>query len=114
LAPPLAGRRHRRAAQQGPQRPAATAVRQQLAEVEQALLKGASANGFTGELWTVDRVALVIERLTGVRHHPAHVWALPRHRLGWSPQRPMRRAAERDEQPSPVGSRRTGRGSSRL
>jgi Winged helix-turn helix len=40
---------------------------------------------------------LVIERLTGVRHHPAHVWALLRHRLGWTPQRPKRRAAERDQ-----------------
>jgi transposase len=45
----------------------------------------------------VDRVALVIERLTGVRHHPAHVWALLRHRLGWTVQRPARRAAERDQ-----------------
>jgi len=32
-----------------------------------------------------------------VRHHPAWVWALLRHRLGWSVQRPVRRAAERDE-----------------
>jgi hypothetical protein len=38
----------------------------------------------------------VIERLTGVRHHPAWVWALLHHRLGWSVQRPKRRAAERD------------------
>jgi transposase len=81
----------------GPSGPPPRLSNQQLAEVEQALLKGASANGFTGELWTVDRVALVIERLTGVRHHPAHVWALLRHRLGWTPQRPKRRAAERDQ-----------------
>jgi ClpX C4-type zinc finger/Winged helix-turn helix len=40
---------------------------------------------------------VVIERLTGVRHHPAHVWALLRHRLGWTVQRPVRRAAERDQ-----------------
>jgi transposase len=69
----------------------------QLATVEQALLDGATANGFVGELWTLDRVATVIERLTGVRHHPAHVWALLRHRLGWTVQRPRRRAAERDQ-----------------
>lgn len=69
----------------------------QLAQVEQALLEGATAQGFTGELWTLERVGLVIERLTGVQHHPAHVWALLRHRLGWSVQRPMRRAAERDQ-----------------
>jgi hypothetical protein len=39
----------------------------------------------------------LIERLTGVRHHPAHVWALLRYRLGWSLQRPRRRAAERNQ-----------------
>jgi transposase len=37
----------------------------------------------------------VIQRLTGVRHHPAHVWALLHYRLGWTVQRPKRRAAER-------------------
>jgi transposase len=81
----------------GPSGPAPRLSGQQLAIVERALLEGATANGFTGELWTVDRVALVIERLTGVRDHPAHVWALLRHRLGWSVQRPKRRAAERDQ-----------------
>jgi transposase len=70
---------------------------QQLAQVEQALLAGATANGFVGELWTLDRIATVIQRLTGVRHHPAYVWALLHHRLGWSVQRPKRRAAERDQ-----------------
>jgi len=69
----------------------------QLVEVEQALRKGAVANGFVGELWTLDRIALVIGRLTGVRHHPAHVWAILRYRLGWTVQRPRRRAAERDQ-----------------
>jgi hypothetical protein len=44
---------------------------QQLAQVEQALLEGVGANGFVGELWTLERVATVIECLTGVRHHPA-------------------------------------------
>jgi hypothetical protein len=38
--------------------------------VEQALLEGATANGFIGELWTLGRVALMIQRLTGVQHHP--------------------------------------------
>jgi transposase len=69
----------------------------QLATVEQALLDGATAHGFTGELWTLDRIATVIKRLTGVRHHPAWVWALLHHRLGWTVQRPKRRAAERDQ-----------------
>jgi len=81
----------------GPTGPVPRLSDAQLATVERALLEGAAANGFTGELWTLERIALVIEWRTGVRHHPAHVWALLRHRLGWSVQHPVRRAAERDQ-----------------
>ncbi len=81
----------------GPSGPSPRLSDAQLATVEQALLEGATANGFTGELWTLERIAIVIERLTGVRYHPAWVWAMLRHGLGWSVQRPMRRAAERDQ-----------------
>ena len=81
----------------GPTGPAPRLSDSQLHQVEQALLEGAGANGFAGELWTLDRIAIVIQRLTGVGHHPAWVWALLRHRLGWSVQRPVRRAAERDQ-----------------
>jgi transposase len=70
----------------------------QLAKVEQALLAGAMANGFDTDLWTLERVAVVITQLTGVRHHPGHVWSILRHRLGWTLQRPKRRASERDEE----------------
>jgi transposase len=70
----------------------------QLARAEQALLEGAKAHGFDTDLWTLDRIATVIWRSTGVRHHPAHVWRLLRHRLDWTLQRPARRAIERDEQ----------------
>jgi len=70
----------------------------QLTKVEQALLKGAMANGFDTDLWTLERVAVVICQLTGVRYHPGHVWVILRHRLGWTLQRPERRASERDEQ----------------
>src|SRR6266403_2482031 len=69
----------------------------QLAGVERALRNGPRAHGFSTDLWTLPRVADVIERLTRVRHHPGHVWRLLR-RLGWSLQRPTRRARERDEQ----------------
>jgi transposase len=68
-----------------------------LARVEEALLAGAMANGFDTDLWTLERVAVVITQLTGVRHHPGHVWVILRHRLGWTLQRPERRASERDE-----------------
>jgi transposase len=68
----------------------------ELEAVDQALRKGPQAFGFDTDLWTLDRIAQVIERLTGVAYHPGHVWRLLR-RLGWSLQRPARRASERDE-----------------
>jgi transposase len=68
----------------------------ELEAVDQALRKGPEAFGFDTDLWTLARVAAVIERLTGVGYHPGHVWRLLRG-LGWSLQRPARRAAERDE-----------------
>jgi transposase len=66
-----------------------------LARVERALLRGAPAHGFATDLWTLPRVATLIERLTGERFHPGHVWYLLR-ALPWSVQRPVRQARERD------------------
>ena len=68
----------------------------QLRRVERALLRGAQAHGFDNDLWTLTRVAEVIQRLTGQRYHPGHVWRILR-AMGWTPQRPTRRALERDE-----------------
>ncbi|RME33397.1 MAG: winged helix-turn-helix domain-containing protein [Thermoflexia bacterium] len=48
-------------------------------------------------MWTLKRVAQVIEREFGVQHHPGWVWYIFRE-MGWSPQKPERRAQERDEQ----------------
>jgi transposase len=61
------------------------------------LLKGARAHGFPNELWTLKRIAAVIQVHFGVRYHPAHVWKILR-RLGWSCQVPERRPIQRDEQ----------------
>jgi transposase len=72
--------------------------REQLALVEVELAKGAEANGYANDLWTLKRVAEVIERLTGVSYHPAHVWHILRHDLKWSWQRPARRATERNDE----------------
>jgi transposase len=70
----------------------------QVRQIEQALLQGAMANGFASELWTLDRAAKVIERVTGVRLARASVWRMLHQRLGWSVQRPERKARERDEE----------------
>ena len=54
----------------------------QLAQVQEALLAGAMANGFDTDLWTLERITVVITQLTGVRHHPGHVWSILRHQFG--------------------------------
>jgi transposase len=69
----------------------------ELAKVERALEKGPKANGYPTDLWTLARVAEVIEGTTGVKYHPGHVWKVLR-RMGWSRQRPARQAAERDNE----------------
>jgi transposase len=69
---------------------------QQRAQLVPLLLKGARANGFPNELWTLTRIAAVIQVQFGVHDHPAHVWKLLRG-LGWSGQVPERRALQRDE-----------------
>ena len=65
-------------------------------EVEQVLLAGPQAAGFETDLWTLRRVAELIEDTTGILFHPGHVWRVLRGR-GWSLQRPTTRARERDE-----------------
>jgi transposase len=69
---------------------------EQRARVDAELRKGPGAHGFETQLWTLARVAEVIEKTTGVRYHPGHVWRLLRE-MGWSRQRLAGRAAERDE-----------------
>jgi transposase len=64
--------------------------------LEKLLLKGARACGFDTDLWTCRRVADLIWREFDVDYHPDHVGRLLR-RLGWTPQKPTRRARERDE-----------------
>jgi len=70
----------------------------QLAQVERALAKGAEAHGYPTDLWTLQRVAEVIQRVTGVSYKPARVWHILRQQLGWSWQRPARRATERNDE----------------
>lgn len=65
-------------------------------QVERLLRKGAQAAGFHTDLWTCPRVAQVIEQRFGVTYHVDHIGRLL-HGLGWSPQKPERRALERDE-----------------
>ena len=68
-----------------------------LALVEKELLLGAAAQGYQTDLWTLPRVAALIKKVTGVDYHPAHVWKVL-NKMGWSVQRPILRARERNEQ----------------
>jgi transposase len=61
-----------------------------------ALVAGPAKQGYRTDLWTCGRVGLLIRELTGVKYHPGHVWKLLG-ALGFSCQRPTRRAVERDE-----------------
>lgn len=70
--------------------------RRQRSQLERVLLKGARAAGYESDLWTCPRIAEVIAEQFGVSYHPDHIGRLLRS-LGWSPQRPQRQAAERNE-----------------
>lgn len=60
------------------------------------LVKGPLACGYRTDLWTLPRIAEQIARRWHVRYHPGHVWHLMRG-LGWSCQKPERRALQRNE-----------------
>ena len=70
---------------------------QQLRRLTAILCRGAIAAGYATELWTLKRIAQVIEHRFDVKYHPGHVWKIMR-RLDWSPQKPERRARECDDE----------------
>ena len=61
------------------------------------LLQGPVAHGYRTNLWTTIRIAEIVQRKFGIRYHRAHVGRLM-HSLKWTPQKPERRALERDEE----------------
>lgn len=67
-------------------------------ELQQRLLKGALAAGYSTDLWTLKRIARLIETHYGVRYTTVGVWKILHNDLGWSCQKPERRAIERDEE----------------
>jgi transposase len=68
----------------------------QKARLERRLKQGPQRRGYRTPLWTAKRVAQLIREEFGVDYHPGHVWKLLVS-LGWSCQRPVGRALERDE-----------------
>jgi transposase len=68
-----------------------------LRRLERLLLQGAKKHGWPNELWTADRVARLIRERFGVSYHPEHVRKVLKRRLGWTSQKPKRKARERDD-----------------
>jgi transposase len=84
------------AAQPQPHRPPSLSTAQ-LCRLETLLAQGAAAHGWPNQLWTTARVTQLIERHFKLRYHHDHVGRFLRQRLGWSVQKPIRRARERNE-----------------
>jgi transposase len=70
---------------------------EQAFEVLACLQQPATAFGFATALWTARRVAKLIADRFGVEYHPDYLRAWLRAR-GHSPQKPARKARERDQQ----------------
>jgi transposase len=69
---------------------------EQLARLPELLHRGAEAYGFRGQVWTRGRITALIRLAFGISYHPRHVGRLCQV-LRWSPQKPARRARQRDE-----------------
>ena len=68
----------------------------ELITLREALLQGAREAGYPTDLWTCRRVAGLVLKRFGVSYHVDHIGRLL-HSLGFSPQKPQRRAIERNE-----------------
>jgi transposase len=69
---------------------------EQLRQLESHLIAGARAAGYTTDLWTLGRIADLVQRRFRVRYHRGHIWKLLG-QMNWSCQRPEKRAKERNE-----------------
>ena len=66
-------------------------------KLDRLLNKGPKAFGYKTNLWTLERIAAVIRKKFRVCYHPSQVWRILR-QMGYSCQKPERRAKERNEQ----------------
>ena len=65
-------------------------------DLRRAILQKPTEHGFGTELWTIKRVGVVIKRLHGVKFGQTQIWRILGS-LGFSPQKPNKRAIERNE-----------------
>src|SRR3954452_6816589 len=69
----------------------------QMRSIPELLWHGPEAYGFRGQVWTCARVGRVIEEEFGVRYHKDHVGRILKG-LRWTPQHPIKRAIQRDDE----------------
>jgi transposase len=69
----------------------------QLRSIPEFLWHGPQAYGFRGQVWTCARIAKVVEWEFGVRYHKDHVGRILK-ALHWTPQQPIKRAIQRDDE----------------
>jgi transposase len=79
-----------------PGRPAGLSL-VQCEQIPELLWHGSEAYGFRGAVWTCGRIAKVIEEEFGIHYDKGHVSRLIK-QLHWTPQMPIQRAIQRDEQ----------------
>jgi transposase len=77
--------------------PSAKLAPEQLRLIPDFLWHGAEAYGLRGDVWTCERVAGVIGEEFGASYSKSQVSRLLK-RLGWTPQVPITRAIQRDEE----------------
>lgn len=65
-------------------------------DIEKILLKGPIAAGYATDVWTLERIAVLIKKVAARHYHPGHVWYILTG-MGWSCQKPKTRAKQRRE-----------------
>lgn len=65
-------------------------------QLQRLLVHGPLAAGYSTDLWTLARIGQLIQRCLRVRYGTCQVWRILRS-LGWSCQKPERRARQRNE-----------------
>ena len=79
---------------------------EQLQALARVLLQSPTEHGFGTELWTLKRVGAVVQRMFGVEYSLSQIWRILGG-LGFSVQKPERRALERDEDAVQTWKRKT-------
>jgi transposase len=69
---------------------------EQIAQLPALLERGPEAWRFRGNVWTRNRIRIVLQETFGVTYDPSQIGRIMRG-LRWSPQKPVRRARQRCE-----------------